>query len=85
MHDLQCRDGVLQCVACNKSAARARWTNLAYGTCSANIGQQAVLWTREPHQHVEAGGRIVCLRCSGSVPSHRRTSFVGKRCPAWRA
>jgi hypothetical protein len=87
LHDLA-RDGEeLRCRRCDKSAKRARWSALAYGRCSANVGEPstAAVWQRVPHCAAEAGGVVSCERCRGSVPAHRRAAFIGRRCPAWWA
>ena len=84
------RDGeTLQCRQCGKTASRARWSDLAYGHCTANGGlpgaeaPPGVYWQRVPHRIVEADGLVRCARCRGSVPAHRRATFVTRRCPAW--
>jgi ribonuclease HI len=91
MHTMT-RDGdTLLCRLCGKTAVRARWSALAYGCCSANGGGAGaaevagVSWQRVPHRIEEADGFVRCSRCHGSVPSHRRDTFVGRRCPAWWA
>jgi ribonuclease HI len=85
LHALQRKGEILDCTACGKSAARARWTTLAYGTCGANAGGEHWAWTRIPHQVSEKDGRLACERCGGSVPLIRRAAFEGRRCPAWKA
>jgi hypothetical protein len=74
---------------CGKTAARARWSALAYGHCSVRAGAPNATveasWERIPHRIAEADGAVRCTRCRGSVPAHRRAAFVGRRCPAWWA
>jgi ribonuclease HI len=84
LHDLQ-RDGEhIRCIACGKSAVRARWTAFAYGACGANACGERWPWRRIHHQATEGDGRMACGRCSGSVPLGRRAAFEGRRCPAWK-
>jgi ribonuclease HI len=85
LHEIKMEGSTLGCSKCGKTAARARWTSLAYGQCAANVSDQQWCWDRVPHVVIEGTGRISCTRCGGSVPLCRRGTFEGKRCPAWEA
>jgi ribonuclease HI/endonuclease/exonuclease/phosphatase family metal-dependent hydrolase len=84
LHELKLDGAILGCSSCGKTAVKARWTSLAYGRCAANAGDQQLTWRRVPHEIVEDASRISCTRCGGSVPLCRRSTFDGKRCPAWK-
>jgi hypothetical protein len=75
----------LRCTRCGKAAGKTRWTALAYGRCASNAAGALWSWTREHHQVVESGGTVTCSRCGGAVPAHRRGTFEGRTCPAWKA
>jgi hypothetical protein len=84
-HSVCMQGGTLRCSSCAKTAARARWTGLASGRCAFNADGAHWVWRREPHQVIERDGIVTCQRCGGVVPSHRRGTFEGRTCPAWRA
>jgi hypothetical protein len=86
LHALERDGGTLSCRLCGKKATRARWTALAYGKCSAHGGGvRGSEWRRVSHRIEEVEGVVRCTRCRGSVPAHRRATFVDRRCPAWWA
>jgi ribonuclease HI len=85
LHRLTRSGETLECSVCKKTAVKARWTALAYGSCAFNTDEAHWLWRRVPHLVSVDDGQVSCARCNGTVPLGRRSAFEGKRCPAWLA